>query len=170
MSKKSIFLLFILSFVNGLFLIKMLTLISDNISFSMNEYEFDQGEEENFITNEDSGLEIIQLENSRKAIRGNYFEAIVYCQSERRIYGTYNLVVHLVSLEDKQRINAGKYRIESIKGWPKKEIIKIGPLRISLPEETPLGNYTVEVGLLKEGDTDSKINYKKGSIEVVSYN
>lgn len=179
MSRKLMFLLFVLAFIVGFMLREMLFGISSN--------EKIPGKPGNFveeilngiknIENKNVILEITKIETPKRVIRGNYFEMFVYIKPLKKLYTDYDLIIHLYNESSgRLRINTDKNITISTNKWQKDEIVKIGPLQVSTPDGLALGKYNIELGLIRNDAKDLEIKYENiktnsilGSIEVVSY-
>ncbi len=126
--------------------------------------------EEEAVHEDNPGFEIINAENSKKVIRGGYFELIVYIHSQKRVYGNYSFIVNLVNLDNSVRIRTGQYAIKELRDWPKDTVVKIGPIKVLTPSEVPLGTSIVEIRMLRNSDLHINASYAKSAIEVISYN
>lgn len=148
------------------FLKKLFSVISDNLYYASSEAQLAAPDAP---TQVEGGPVIVNAVNPKKVIRGSAFELLIHAKNAQRTYGEYKIMVNLSQRDNEINVNAGEYRIESVKDWPKDEKIVIGPVMVFIPATIPLGVYSVEISLLRNNEINPKTKYSNGTIEVASY-
>lgn len=170
MSKKSVILLFILTFTTGFFIRELLLNISDELEDLAAERVIEQNFAPTLNNKTESNFELIELESSKKAIRGYTFEIVGSFKVKSADFGNYKLIVSLLGDNGKFTIDAGQYRLNADRSGTEDRVVKIGPTQIPVPTGIPLGIYNIGIILLRESSSDFKMIKTKANIEVISYN
>lgn len=172
MQKKTIFLLFIFSFIAGFFLREILLGVSQNKYLETEEIDTYKNDFEDAGVNEGPLLELVKIEAPLKTFRGRYLEGIVYLKILRMGQGSYNLYISL------NNISSVKHQIVVSQDWIVNKLIK-APFSISIPESAKLGGYIIGAKLTNlSGDRETELpiavkndtNELNNKIEIVSYN
>lgn len=169
MTKKKVFILFIISFVAGFILNDMA-----RITFFKAQERVDERIKKDYAESQSPlnkvPYEFIRWEVPNKAIRGYGMEMAAWIKAKENHPARCELLIKLVDAQNKIR-SINRFPLEPNKEIAKGEIIQLGPLKIQLPETVPPGKYNLEIEItLTEpvGGISSSIYLKGRQIEIVS--
>jgi hypothetical protein len=159
MSKKSIFIILVISFIAGFFLRGMLGGVSIDINLGGAMKSLGFKDSQSIISKEKPVLEFVKLEIPKSVSQGDSFIMNAYFKPLRRIVGNYKMFVHLYTGSRKGWINADRNPIPAAKDWPENQITQIGPIQIYIPEDAPLGKYIIEIGLFNSEKSEDEVKF-----------
>lgn len=185
MSKKTIFILFVLSFFVGFMTREMINGMSgiiedDYVIKKLNSNPQLQNQVQKYLTqeptkpvifNQEINLEVKKIVNPPKVLRGYSFDFFVIVSNLKSNLQYLNLDVYLVQDNSKQSV--GSFNLQTLLNSANQSgQVQLGPIKINTNESYQLGKYKLELILMDSQKEVAKLKIpeSQGEIEIVSYN